>query len=118
MYLVQAVGTIMAAFVEVGVKHWIFDNVHDICSVTQKDDLVCPHNQVFFTASAVWYAIPYCYEDVDILTGIQHFQGTYWARPTIWERRLIPSPALRSHHWSIPAHSLLVMAAALPNFVG
>lgn len=53
-FIVQAVGTIMAAFVEVGVKHWIFDNVHDICSVTQKDDLVCPHNQVFFTASAVW----------------------------------------------------------------
>jgi hypothetical protein len=54
---VQAVGTIMAAFVEVGAKHWLFDNVPDICNDFQKDNLTCPHNQVFFTASAVWYVI-------------------------------------------------------------
>jgi len=53
-FIVQAVGTIMAAFVEVGVKQWMFVNVPDICDPHQKDRLSCPHNQVFFTASAVW----------------------------------------------------------------
>lgn len=53
-FIAQAVGTIIAAFVEVGVKQWMFDNVHDMCAINQKDSLVCPHNQVFFTASAVW----------------------------------------------------------------
>lgn len=44
----------MAAFVQVGVKTWIFSNVPDICSDHQKSNLTCPHNQVFYTASAVW----------------------------------------------------------------
>ncbi|OCB90278.1 OPT oligopeptide transporter [Sanghuangporus baumii] len=37
-----------------GVKEWMFSNVKDICTDTQKSNLTCPHNQVFFTASAVW----------------------------------------------------------------
>nr|GAT56178.1 predicted protein [Mycena chlorophos] len=53
-FLVQLVGTIVAAFLQVGVKTWIFANVEDICQPTQKAQLVCPHNQVFFTASAIW----------------------------------------------------------------
>jgi hypothetical protein len=57
MSLAQLVATILAAFVQVGVKQWLFDNVPDICSKDQKSSLTCPHNQVFFTASAVWYAV-------------------------------------------------------------
>ncbi|KAJ7647777.1 OPT oligopeptide transporter protein-domain-containing protein [Roridomyces roridus] len=53
-FLVQLVGTIVAAFLQVGVKTWIFSNVHDICQPTQKSQLTCPHNEVFFTASVVW----------------------------------------------------------------
>ncbi|KAJ7350670.1 OPT oligopeptide transporter protein-domain-containing protein [Mycena albidolilacea] len=53
-FLVQLVGTLVAAFLQVGVKTWIFSNVEDICSPTQKSQLTCPHNQVFFTASIVW----------------------------------------------------------------
>lgn len=49
------VATILAAFVQVGVKEWIFANVEGICTPTQKSQLICPHNQVFYTASAVWY---------------------------------------------------------------
>ena len=48
----------MSCFVQVGVKNWLFNNVKDICSPTQKNDLTCPHNQVFFTASAVWCVTP------------------------------------------------------------
>ncbi|KAF8146844.1 OPT oligopeptide transporter [Mycena galopus ATCC 62051] len=53
-FLVQLVGTLMAAFLQVGVKTWIFANVEDICSPTQQDQLTCPNNRVFFTASIVW----------------------------------------------------------------
>lgn len=48
------IGTAFAAFVQVGVKQWIFDNIPDICTRDQRFSLTCPHNQVFFTASAVW----------------------------------------------------------------
>ncbi|KAF9029353.1 OPT-domain-containing protein [Hymenopellis radicata] len=53
-FLVQLVSTVLAAFVQVGVKTWIFANVPDICTDHQKSNLTCPHNQVFYTASAVW----------------------------------------------------------------
>ncbi|KAG6332224.1 hypothetical protein ID866_6863 [Astraeus odoratus] len=54
LHTVQAVGTLVASFVQIGVKQWLFDNVPDICSPDQPSFLVCPHNQVYFTASAVW----------------------------------------------------------------
>ncbi|KAJ7772001.1 OPT oligopeptide transporter protein-domain-containing protein [Mycena maculata] len=53
-FLVQLVGTVVAAFLQVGVKTWIFSNVEDICEPNQKSQLTCPHNEVFFTASAIW----------------------------------------------------------------
>ncbi|EIW80549.1 oligopeptide transporter [Coniophora puteana RWD-64-598 SS2] len=53
-FLVQMVGTLCASFVQVGVKEWMFANVKDICSPTQESSLTCPHNQVYFTASAIW----------------------------------------------------------------
>lgn len=52
--LVQMIATTLAAFVQVGVKEWIFKNVEGICQKNQPSQLTCPHNQVFFTASAVW----------------------------------------------------------------
>ncbi|TRM69006.1 OPT oligopeptide transporter protein-domain-containing protein [Schizophyllum amplum] len=53
-FMVQLVATVLSAFLQVGVKTWLFSNVEDICSEKQKSQLTCPHNQVFFTASAVW----------------------------------------------------------------
>ncbi|KZT27098.1 oligopeptide transporter [Neolentinus lepideus HHB14362 ss-1] len=53
-FLAQAVATILAAFVQVAVKQWMFDNIPDICDANQASQLICPHNQVFYTASAVW----------------------------------------------------------------
>lgn len=44
----------LAAWVQVGVKDWMFRNIHDICSPSQVSRLTCPHNQVFFTSSAIW----------------------------------------------------------------
>ena len=51
----------MAAFVQVGVKEWMFSNVQDICQPNQRSSLTCPHNQVFFTASAVWCVVVSCF---------------------------------------------------------
>jgi len=53
-FIVQLVSTIISAFLQCLVKQWIFASVPDICSPTQESHLTCPHNQVFFTASAVW----------------------------------------------------------------
>ncbi|KAF8589528.1 oligopeptide transporter [Ramaria rubella] len=53
-FMVQAVATILAAFVQVMVKEWMFANIKGICTPEQKGSLSCPHNQVFFTASAIW----------------------------------------------------------------
>ncbi|KAG9120714.1 hypothetical protein FRC07_003674 [Ceratobasidium sp. 392] len=53
-FIVQMVATTTSAFVQVGVKEWMFANVKDLCSEDQPHKLTCPHNQVYFTASAVW----------------------------------------------------------------
>jgi len=53
-FLVQMIATILAAFIQVGVKEWIFNNVPNICQQDQVSQLTCPQNQVFYTASAVW----------------------------------------------------------------
>jgi hypothetical protein len=55
---VQAVATVLAAFIQVGVKVWLFANVEGICTLHAKNHLTCPHNQVFFTASAIWSVEP------------------------------------------------------------
>jgi hypothetical protein len=47
-------GGFLGAIVQVGVKQWLFANVPDICQPEQRDHLICPHNGVFFTASAIW----------------------------------------------------------------
>ncbi|KDR75502.1 hypothetical protein GALMADRAFT_140147 [Galerina marginata CBS 339.88] len=53
-FMVQMIATILASFIQVGVKEWIFANVKGVCQPDQASQLTCPHNQVFFTASAVW----------------------------------------------------------------
>jgi OPT family small oligopeptide transporter len=53
-FLAQLIATVLAAFVQVGTKTWMFNNVSDICTEHARDELTCPHNQVFFTASTVW----------------------------------------------------------------
>ena len=72
--VVQSVATILAAFVQVGVKQWLFASVKDICTPNQKSRLICPHNQVFFTASAVWCVVGHVVLGVcRFLTGL--FRG-------------------------------------------
>ncbi|KAH7098305.1 OPT-domain-containing protein [Auriculariales sp. MPI-PUGE-AT-0066] len=53
-FIAQSSATILSSFLQVGVKQWLFENVDGICRPGQKDRLTCPHNQVFYTASAIW----------------------------------------------------------------
>ncbi|KAJ3526040.1 hypothetical protein NM688_g8312 [Phlebia brevispora] len=53
-FVVQLTATLFAAFIQVGVKQWMFANISDICQPHQASSLTCPHNQVFYTASAIW----------------------------------------------------------------
>jgi len=53
-FLAQATATLLSGFLQVGVKEALFTTVPDICTENQKSMLTCPHNRVFFSASAIW----------------------------------------------------------------
>ena len=47
----------IAATVQLGVQTWMFSNIPDMCSPKQKDGFICPHFEVFGTASIIWGVI-------------------------------------------------------------
>ena len=53
MFVCQVVATVVAGTVQLAVQSWMFSNVEDICSPTQKDGFICPSTTVFGTASIV-----------------------------------------------------------------
>lgn len=57
MFWCQVLATLIAGTVQLGVQAWMFSNIPDICSPTQKDHFVCPNTQVFGTASIIWGVI-------------------------------------------------------------
>ncbi len=57
MFSIQVVSVIIAAFVSVGTQNWMFANIEDLCSSTQKDGFVCPSSNTFATASFIWGGI-------------------------------------------------------------
>ncbi|THH12088.1 hypothetical protein EW145_g232 [Phellinidium pouzarii] len=54
MFWGQVVGTVVAGTVQLGVQAWMFTNIEDMCSATQKDGFICPGTEVFGTASIIW----------------------------------------------------------------
>jgi OPT family small oligopeptide transporter len=57
MFMCQVIATIVAGTVQLGVQAWMFTNIHDMCSPTQKDGFICPSTEVFGTASIIWGVI-------------------------------------------------------------
>jgi hypothetical protein len=53
MFFCQIVATVVAGTVQLGVQAWMFSNIEDLCSPTQKDGFICPATTVFGTASIV-----------------------------------------------------------------
>ncbi|KAJ7876048.1 oligopeptide transporter [Mycena olivaceomarginata] len=102
-FLVQLVGTLVAAFLQVGVKTWIFSNVEDICSPTQKSQLTCPHNQVFFTASIVWGTLYHPHTYALIVGALLPLPFWFWQRrnPNSWVK-YISTPVILNGVSGIP----------------
>ncbi|KAF8262026.1 OPT oligopeptide transporter protein-domain-containing protein [Lactarius quietus] len=57
MFFCQVVATMIASTVQIGVQKWLFSNVSEICSPTQKDGFTCPSTTVFGNASIIWGVI-------------------------------------------------------------
>jgi len=57
MFWCQIAATVVAGTVQLGVQAWMFSNIPDMCSPTQKDGFICPSTEVFGTASIIWGVI-------------------------------------------------------------
>ena len=57
MFWSQVVATVIAGTVQLGVQAWMFTNIPDMCSPTQKNGFICPSTEVFGTASVIWGVI-------------------------------------------------------------
>ncbi|KAF8259670.1 OPT oligopeptide transporter protein-domain-containing protein [Lactarius quietus] len=57
MFLCQVVATVISGTVQLCVQAWLFSNVEDICSLTQKDGFTCPSTAAFGNASIIWGVI-------------------------------------------------------------
>jgi OPT family oligopeptide transporter len=53
MFFCQIVATIVAGTAQLAVQAWLFSNVEDICSPTQKDGFTCPSTITFGNASII-----------------------------------------------------------------
>jgi OPT family oligopeptide transporter len=53
MFFCQVVATVISGTVQLGVQYWLFSNVEDICSPTQKNGFICPATTVFGNASII-----------------------------------------------------------------
>ncbi|KAF8258943.1 OPT oligopeptide transporter protein-domain-containing protein [Lactarius quietus] len=57
MFFCQVVAIMIAGTVQIGVQNWLFSNVREICSPTQRDGFICPSTTVFGNASIIWGVI-------------------------------------------------------------
>ncbi|KAF8577798.1 OPT oligopeptide transporter [Ramaria rubella] len=57
MFWCQVIATIIAGTVQLGVQAWMFSNIPEMCSPTQKNGFICPSTEVFGTASIIWGVI-------------------------------------------------------------
>jgi len=53
----QVVATIVSGTVQLGVQAWMFTNIPDMCSPTQRNGFICPYTEVFGTSNIVWGVI-------------------------------------------------------------
>ncbi|OLL22029.1 Glutathione transporter 1 [Neolecta irregularis DAH-3] len=55
MFTVQFIGTIIGAFVQIGVLNWLFHNIDGMCTLTAEDGFTCPYAKIHFNGSIIWY---------------------------------------------------------------
>src|SRR6266545_5551162 len=107
------IGTALAAFVQVGVKQLIFNNVPDICTRDQRFSLTCPHNQVFFTASAVWY-VSYIFCQKSMRLIILPTKGTDRPRTPVRHRIALSPTLICDNRWCVSSDTILPLPAPSP----
>jgi OPT family small oligopeptide transporter len=56
-FIAQIYATVLAAFVALGVNHWVMENVEDLCTPGQVDRFKCPHTHSYFLSSVLWGVI-------------------------------------------------------------
>ena len=93
---------------------WIFSHVPDICQPNQVSQLTCPHNQVFYTASVVWWVLVFYPIHISYLID-HHFQGSHWPSMSIRYRLRL---SLRHNSGSLHPCTMLPLATALLRFMG
>jgi OPT family small oligopeptide transporter len=54
MFSSQVIATTLSVFVSVLVQRWMFANIPDLCSQTQKSNFICPTTSAFALSSMVW----------------------------------------------------------------
>ncbi|WFD29150.1 hypothetical protein MSPP1_000155 [Malassezia sp. CBS 17886] len=57
IYMVQIVGTVVVACVQVGIKSLMYRTTVDLCEPSQESKMTCPGINVFYTASQIWGVI-------------------------------------------------------------
>lgn len=115
---VQITATTLAGFVQVGVKQAMFNYIPDICQPTQKSFLTCPHNQVYFTASAVWcvffrFFMTMPHDSSSTFTCAP--QGAHRTQPSIRGPLDLQSSTIRLGRRRTPTYTLLVLATKIPE---
>ncbi|EST08368.1 Oligopeptide transporter, OPT superfamily [Kalmanozyma brasiliensis GHG001] len=74
-FMAQLSGVIVACFVQLGVKQWMFANITDLCSPDQANSFTCPSIRVFYTASLIWGAIG----PARMFGSTSMYRAMYWA---------------------------------------
>jgi len=57
MFWGQVIATVLAGTTQLGVQAWMFSNIEEMCTPTQKDGFFCLSTEVFGTASIIWGVI-------------------------------------------------------------
>lgn len=55
--IVQITATMLAAFIQAGMKEGLLKGVPDLCAADQAAGLSCPTSRAIFNSSIVWYVI-------------------------------------------------------------
>ncbi|KAE8207966.1 hypothetical protein CF335_g757, partial [Tilletia laevis] len=53
-FMIQLIGSIWCAIVQIGVKAWAFENIRDICGPEAQNRFSCPQARTFYTASVIF----------------------------------------------------------------
>jgi OPT family oligopeptide transporter len=57
MFTIQVIAAGVSCIVVTSVLDWMFANIADICTPDQKDGFICPHTDLFATATLIWGGI-------------------------------------------------------------